>query len=220
MKCSGKQQSYPSEIERIEKASREQKFNDVIKQAQENEKNIESVTDDEQNDFQQCKQLINSLENKFKKATEDILALKQQDKDYSNKIDTFGTTLEQQKLSLVARMHDNEQKTKALETESKKASDIISNLKGQLNDNANKIDDVIEDVTAAQEQQNSLDARVDGIEQQIKTVSINLSDKLNQLERQTKENFTILATDSSAQIKTVKILEWDPSKYFTSLKFI
>ena len=40
MKCSGKQQTYPSEIDALNKKIKEQKFNDVIDQAAANKKNL------------------------------------------------------------------------------------------------------------------------------------------------------------------------------------
>ena len=47
-----------------------------------------------------------------------------------------------------------------------------------------------------------------------------ITDEMNQLERQTKENLTrlsSLATDLLAQVKVTKIQEWDPGKYNKSL---
>ena len=211
MKCSGKQQPYPSEIERLEKASKEKKFNDLIKQAQENEQNIESVTHDQQKDFQQCKQLINSLENRFRKGTEDILALKEQNKDFTNIIDTFEyktTTLEQQQLSVVSQIHDNEQKTRSLETELKKAVETNLRLNEQVNTISNKFDVVAKQVADTQQRQESLTARIHGNEQQMMTMSTNLANKLNEHEEQTMKNLTRL----TAHINTVKILKWDPGK--------
>ena len=41
MKCSGKQYPYPTEIERINKETRERKFNAVIDQANNNKENLE-----------------------------------------------------------------------------------------------------------------------------------------------------------------------------------
>ena len=41
MKCSGKQHPYPTEIERINKETRERKFNAVIDQAKNNKENLE-----------------------------------------------------------------------------------------------------------------------------------------------------------------------------------
>ena len=41
MKCSGKQYPYPTEIERINKETREREFNAVIDQAKNNKENLE-----------------------------------------------------------------------------------------------------------------------------------------------------------------------------------
>ena len=43
MKCSGKQQTYPSEIEALNKKIKEQKFVDVIDQAEVNKKNLKML---------------------------------------------------------------------------------------------------------------------------------------------------------------------------------
>ena len=45
MKCSGKQQTYPSEIAALHKKIEEQKFKDVIEQAEVNQKNLRVLDD-------------------------------------------------------------------------------------------------------------------------------------------------------------------------------
>ena len=85
MKCSGKQHSYPPEIERLTKEANEKKFKNVIDQANSNKKNlkvldekilstsenitvtlqssIEKVTQDLHEDSKEWKQEIKSLKN-------------------------------------------------------------------------------------------------------------------------------------------------------------
>ena len=108
-------------------------------------------------------------------------------------------------MSLVEQIHNNEQKTKSLETELKKTTESNLSLKKQ-------VDDFVKQVTATRQKQEALIARVHGNEQQITTMSTNLTDKLNQLEQQTNKNFTNWKTYLTAQINIVKILKWDPGK--------
>ena len=66
----------------------------------------------------------------------------------------------------------------------------------------------------------SLIARVHGSAQQMKRISENLTDELNQLERQAKrnrDNLSSLATESSLQLGPKRILSWDQGKYFQNI---
>ena len=55
---------------------------------------------------------------------------------------------------------------------------------------------------------------------QMKRIAENLTDELNQFERQAKRNrnnLSSLATDSSLQLGSKRILTWDQGKYFKNI---
>ena len=69
MKCSGKQQPYPSEIEALNKKRKEQQFADVIDQAEVNKKNLKVL--DEQI-HSETKNLTDTFENEIDNVEENL----------------------------------------------------------------------------------------------------------------------------------------------------
>ena len=69
MKCSGKQQTYPSEIDALNKKIKEQKFNDVIDQAEVNKKNLNALNEKIDSE---AANITETLENKIYNAEEDF----------------------------------------------------------------------------------------------------------------------------------------------------
>ena len=90
MKCSGKQQSYPSEIEAINKKMKEQQFADVIDQAEVNKKNLKVL--DEKIHFE-AKNLTNTFENEIDNVEENLRnqnkELKEQLKSLTNEMNNL-----------------------------------------------------------------------------------------------------------------------------------
>ena len=108
MKCSGKQQSYPSEIDALNKKRKEKQFVDVIDQAEVNKKNLkvldqklkseaENITDTFENEIddveenlrnqneefkQQIKSLTNEMNNLRANLTETITRVEKQSITY------------------------------------------------------------------------------------------------------------------------------------------
>ena len=67
MKCAGKQQPYPSEIEALNKKRKEQQFADVIDQAEVNKKNLKVL--DKKMNFE-AKNLTNTFEKEIENVEE------------------------------------------------------------------------------------------------------------------------------------------------------
>ena len=87
MKCSGKQQSYPSEIEALNKKRKEQKFAHVVDQAEINKKNLK-VLDDKINS--EAENITNTFENEIENVEENLRnqneEFKQQLKSLTNQV--------------------------------------------------------------------------------------------------------------------------------------
>ena len=90
MKCSGKQQSYPSEIEALNKKMKEQQFADVIDQAEVNKKNLKVL--DEKIHFE-AKNLTDTFENEIDNVEENLRnqnkELKEQLKSLTNEMNNL-----------------------------------------------------------------------------------------------------------------------------------
>ena len=63
MKCSGKQHLYPAEVQRLKKEMKEQKFNDVVNQAENNEENLEVLDRKIKNESENISNLNDVLQN-------------------------------------------------------------------------------------------------------------------------------------------------------------
>ena len=76
MKCSGKPQPYPSEIEALNKKIKEQKFIDVVDQAEVNKKNLkvldEKINSEAENITEKLENEIENVEDNLQKQAEEF----------------------------------------------------------------------------------------------------------------------------------------------------
>lgn len=145
MKCSGKHQSYPSEMKRLKKAIQEQELNDALKKAQKNEKNINSMTHVLRKDSEELKQEIKSLDSQNKKASESISFLTSQLGIISNRIDVLDkkmTNCQQQQVSIIASILEYQEK---INSTTKTITDELNRLEQQTEE---KMDNLVSMVSA------------------------------------------------------------------------
>ena len=67
MKCSGKQQQYPTEIDRLNKETKDKQFEDLINQAENNKENLKILNEKIDKEFKSHTDSLQFLKNELKK---------------------------------------------------------------------------------------------------------------------------------------------------------
>jgi len=189
MKCSGKRQVYRSEIEHLQKASREKKIEDVINQAHKNEQNIDSITQKSHKEYEQCKFQIESFNNKNKKTSQSITHLTEQLEIITKTIVDLNrqiASLQKQHDSHNSRLNDAQQNMRS-------TSQSLTLLKQQFEKVAKRNDDLHQEMTISLQQQNSHNLRLNDLQQDMQSISKKLDDVIIR--------------------HLVKILQWDSSNF-------